>query len=1322
MYDFSRLNPQSFQSLVESLAIAEFGLPGQVFSSGPDGGRDFVFDGKIAAYDSKSWDGYLVLQVKYKEKLSTPTQDVEWLCGELRKERSAYLNQTKGRRRPEYFIIATNVSLSGADNSSGKGKRRTGGLSKVEAELRTWKTDIGITDFDIWPGRKIERLLDIHSGIRQSYQTWTTPGDVLAALLERQGMPNFSAAIQRAMLKAIARDQYIQLKDAGSLSDDTIRTSQIFVDLPYAREQEPQIEPDRRSVLKEIVHLAKSRFKLHERTPQRLPNLVVLLGGPGQGKSTVSKFAVQLHRAELLSRGQIFKNDPNTRELVPEILTHARNEDIDAVGTRYPVHVSLPRFADEFQQAATTGKKLSLLAFIAEQIAQDADTEVDRHALRQWLQDYPWIVFLDGLDEVPPSGARKPVVEAINGFLTEIASLPADVLVIVTTRPQGFNNDLSNDVWDHWHLIDLEPKRALTYASRLGQIRYPTDDIRRTQILEKMTHASKAPTTANIMRSPLQVAIMYVIADAGGAIPTARWSLFARYYDVLKQREMSKEGPARSIFESNLSHIDRLHAWAGLVLHTISESSGRATSSFSTDEFRKLLQECLKNGGVPDDEIETRVEQLLYLALDRLVLLASRQEGKISFDVRSLQEFMAASALTNGSDRFFNSRIRRLMKAAHWRHVIQIAASRCFTEGSHEHLITSLFGLLRELDTITEADSEAASGARLSLELLSDGIGIGSTRFRQMLATHAVDIIDQAFIPDADDLPRMMDDTTSTIILSKIEKVIASAGGKVNALAWSFAFRLSSEGKEVATSTICRNWPTDMEKAAEVVRFTALPFAPQVEELLSTYFGASQVKAVTNLRYIDRSANVENDSAVSSLARVAVDLSEAYQSRAQIDVLPEIGALELGVRMLGDGSPITKLSDDWIVSSQWSYLIAMKQFVNSPSATTLAAAIESLDTHEAWEDATSVEYLFPWPVATVLKYAKTPDERQLASEYARAQMLGDEELWREAEARWRKFGVSDQDILTPWTLGSLSDCGTVGVPMMRGMTTTISPDALVSGFRLLDLSAQIQQDERKENVRSFAFFGIGAGFDFTPLTEAQLQALISALEEHNERITINANLLSALSSARLNDEDAWRRLNNIFGRHRLNNSERFHGADADNPDNYILAFEKYDLPNLLIPIAMLSSSLTDGAQLASRRHALIRVIGTSERHPQTPKMISACAVLKVLIEAEHRFECTDELVDAIFADDEDWCGVATLADAMEGPLSYSDELLELLTRVVRRLNQTSSSITGLMWRRLLEMLDQRKSGLQSISTWKDLGLPEEAFSALSLSLRPSSPS
>lgn len=697
IFDLSRLNGVSFERLIRAMCFEMMGPSGAVYSSGPDGARDYTFEGEIKGYESRGWNGYLVLQAKFREKLQGGTSDVKWLESQLSNEHKKYRNIKAGLRKPDYYILASNISLSGADGVGARGALRVGGHTKISNVVEKWKKTLGIKDYDLWPADKIVDLLVGCTHVRHAYAAWITPGDVLSSVLKNfsSNSKDFPVIISRQLKESLRRDQYARLKDAGSVLDAPIRVSQVFVDLPIHSKYDEfmyhiedaeyseffsekgliaRLVERAREILDPISVFEAKKIIDDDILPAR--NKIVILGGPGQGKSTASMFLAQLFRAALLESDPNVSYDDNINFLIPEILSRAKKEGIsNLLPRRYPIFVSLPRFADAISKAKEKGiSPPSLLAQIASDISISCDKNIDREDLRNWIKVYPWIVILDGLDEVPASGERHSVLEAIASFNTEMIELLADILLIITTRPQGYNQDLDSASWEHWQLADLPPTCAIAYAEALGVARYPGDPYRQKEVLILIEQATEKPATSRLMISPLQVTIMYLIVDTGGSVPAARWSLFNEYFDILKKREKAKGGENQKILERNWAHLSPIHQRAGLILQVDSEVVGGAVSFLSEGRFYKMVQEYLRTCEYDDGEINSRAKELMSVALDRLVLLSSREEGKISFDVRSLQEFMAAAALTSGREADVECRLTHIAGLSHWRHVFLIGA------------------------------------------------------------------------------------------------------------------------------------------------------------------------------------------------------------------------------------------------------------------------------------------------------------------------------------------------------------------------------------------------------------------------------------------------------------------------------------------------------------------------------------------------------------------------------------------------------------------------------------------------------------------------
>ena len=393
MYDFSNFNPKSFERLIQAICIRILGAGTTIFGSGPDGGREATYTG-AAPFPSSSekWNGYIVIQAKCREQAKSDSENASWLIEQLKKEFKKYFDKRRRLRRPDYYLISTNVRLSAVANS--------GGRDQVDKYLSVVCAELGIRAFHIWAADDLEAILDTEPKIRRSYTAWVTPSDVLADLVENLSRPNLSRLLPLALSRDLRHERDIRLRDAGQETEKPIFIDRVFVDLPVKNPYEisavvgksgdEEIDPegvvdrdwlDDSEEPHEALNVAnllqlRATDKLDPETcKQQRPrgprkNLVVLLGGPGQGKSTVSQFLCQLGRARLLSASKTPRLHPETEEAVQPTLDRAKIEGISLSGPcRFPARIDLPTLADALERAKRGGQSLTLLAHVAARLA-----------------------------------------------------------------------------------------------------------------------------------------------------------------------------------------------------------------------------------------------------------------------------------------------------------------------------------------------------------------------------------------------------------------------------------------------------------------------------------------------------------------------------------------------------------------------------------------------------------------------------------------------------------------------------------------------------------------------------------------------------------------------------------------------------------------------------------------------------------------------------------------------------------------------------------------------------------------------------------------
>src|SRR5262249_4034850 len=142
----------------------------------------------------------------------------------------------------------------------------------------------------------------------------------------------------------------------------------------------------------------------------------VLVGGPGQGKSTLGQYLCQLYRAAILEGRPPERLVEEVPGVIEALRDQQRPEGLPLV-RRFPLRVELKLFSNVLADKP----EMTLLQFLAVEISQRGSADFSLAQLKEWLSAYPWLLVLDGLDEVPPSGNRPAVLRAIEEFRVDAA-------------------------------------------------------------------------------------------------------------------------------------------------------------------------------------------------------------------------------------------------------------------------------------------------------------------------------------------------------------------------------------------------------------------------------------------------------------------------------------------------------------------------------------------------------------------------------------------------------------------------------------------------------------------------------------------------------------------------------------------------------------------------------------------------------------------------------------------------------------------------------------------------------------------------------------
>lgn len=134
----------------------------------------------------------------------------------IKKELAAFATKGTKRKRPNYYILATNVVLSPVQNGGGK--------DRASQLVEKFAKEIDLRDYRIWDHDQICRYIDCDHSIRAAYAAWITPGDVLAKLAAEieSRVPDFTRVMTTFLQKEVLDDHFSKLEQAGHSPENRI--------------------------------------------------------------------------------------------------------------------------------------------------------------------------------------------------------------------------------------------------------------------------------------------------------------------------------------------------------------------------------------------------------------------------------------------------------------------------------------------------------------------------------------------------------------------------------------------------------------------------------------------------------------------------------------------------------------------------------------------------------------------------------------------------------------------------------------------------------------------------------------------------------------------------------------------------------------------------------------------------------------------------------------------------------------------------------------------------------------------------------------------
>lgn len=754
-YPLEELSPRAFEQLIVALALKVFGPGIEAFGSGPDGGREATFRGRIdwSKTDPRTdaaWNGYTVFQAKQSEQYSPdPARGLRWLRDQIDAELDSWMsNASKRGQFPDYLVFVTNVRLSSVPGS---------GIDALNAHIarrlnESWDDDKrdtlrarGLRDWKIWHRDQLNGLITAEASVRQAFKGLLTVGDLMSRLGELGGTlePEHLIPVLSAHgTNTLTNERWVSFREAGGATRESV--DNIVIDLsvdasPFDKTTE---SAPHRSVLREVF--VRSDMVLKPSViEQRIRRHIVLTGQAGSGKSTITRFLTQAVRAEFVRQETLTPTETQVLEGTAKALT--RLGVSGPRGKRWPMRVNLAEFADAIGPDGST----DLLRWLADRVSSRANLDIKPIALLKWLTYWPCLIVFDGLDEVTAPEVRPRVLDEITSFVERADRDDADLLVVVTTRPTGYTERLMPTHFQQLDLTYLQEQEAVDYGRLVTERRLSDDLDRRDQLVASFEKHAKQPTMLRLMKTPLQVLIMTMVLERTGALPADRFQLFSFYFDTIYERESAKPTSLAPLLSQQRALIFDLHEGAGLALQQQSELSGDARAVLSTSELRLILEARLSELGHEPGSGRNRIaDQVMQATTERLVLLVPAEDDSVAFEVRSLQELMAARALAKGTDAQLRRRLTLAAPSPHWRNTWVFMAGALFAQGGdHRREIV--------VDVVESIDREptwpgwlSPTGPELAAALLDDGLAIRTPKWQRRLTDVALRALTAAFPPD----------------------------------------------------------------------------------------------------------------------------------------------------------------------------------------------------------------------------------------------------------------------------------------------------------------------------------------------------------------------------------------------------------------------------------------------------------------------------------------------------------------------------------------------------------------------------------------------
>lgn len=752
-YNLDRLGTNEFEHLVQALSTKIFKNQNIVFGSGRDGAREATFTGK-----SSFAEGYHVIQAKFKDDFES--QDWKWAKQQFQKEMNKFKNETRDLPTPDVYLFFTNIQFTAVSKVGGRDE-----IEEFKKEYIDFIPNIMIYGYD-----EICKLLDNNRDVATSYASFILSGDIIQELYNHMNITNSrdNDILYRFLNKEFDENLYSKLEQAGKVTDDRINLERVFVDL--------NISGDEIETGDKFINFC---LDIGNSSLRKEPYKMVFIGGPGQGKSTITQFLTQVYRVKFLETFQNKTLSDNIQSFKKQI-----SKCSEPKCYRFPVNIILSDYSEWLSREKEKDKSYSVLSYIQYRIQKRADDEFSEfNNFRSLLSSMSFLFIFDGLDEVPTTSNRQEVIVEIDNFINyELKSSNCDAMVIATTRPQGYSDEFSREKkFKHFELDDLDRETCLEYLDNLVKNTVHSNDeiVKQLKILRETLDNE---VTANLMKTPLQATIMAILVKSGGKPSKDKFSLFDDYYKTMLKREKQKN--VLKIIGEHEDYINEIHYKLGNTLQLTSQEMEHTSSYLDMHSFKSLVEEYFDEQELDASDKKSYTEEIMEAITDRLVFITENQDNKIGFAIRSTQEYFSAMMnVHNIHDETVIKNLKVISESIYWRNVFIFMLG--YIAKNKNYLLDTLDSHIYELNGSSINSKELSLskiskyGSLLSLEILAESILSHRPKQENKLIKHLKLLTDIISIGNSDYLLRrlkskVINDEMVEVLLQGVQSSILS--------------------------------------------------------------------------------------------------------------------------------------------------------------------------------------------------------------------------------------------------------------------------------------------------------------------------------------------------------------------------------------------------------------------------------------------------------------------------------------------------------------------------------------------------------------------